>query len=76
MKKEKDLNYLSYSEAIADALFLSMKKNKDVFIYGQGVDDPKGHYGTTKNFHKIFGPHIQLIASVIKSFEFKNLTMI
>ncbi len=55
MKKEKDLNYLSYSEAIADALFLSMKKNKDVFIYGQGVDDPKGHYGTTKNFHKIFG---------------------
>ena len=28
------------------------------------------------NFHKIFGPHIQLISSVIKSFEFKNLTMI
>jgi pyruvate dehydrogenase E1 component beta subunit len=51
-KKNKQLNY---GEAIYEGLYQSMLKNSDVFIYGQGVDDPKGHYGTTKNLHTIFG---------------------
>jgi pyruvate dehydrogenase E1 component beta subunit len=32
-----------------------MVKDDSVFGYGLGVDDPKGHYGTSKDLHKAFG---------------------
>ena len=57
-------NYISYSEAIYEALFQIMKTDKSVFVYGQGVDDPKGHYGTTKNLHKV----LELIGVLIHQF--------
>ncbi len=45
---------LHFSEAIKEALILSMKKNKNVLLVGLGVDDPKGIFGTTKGINKIF----------------------
>lgn len=46
---------LRYNEAIHEALRLALKNDKRVFIMGQGVDDPEGMFGTTKNLHKDFG---------------------
>ena len=45
----------TYGEAIFQAIYEEMSANKDVFVLGQGVDDPKGTLGTTLNLHKIFG---------------------
>ncbi|MBN1363893.1 MAG: alpha-ketoacid dehydrogenase subunit beta [Syntrophaceae bacterium] len=46
---------LSYPEAIREALRQAMKQDKRVFIMGQGVDDPAGMFGATKNLHQEFG---------------------
>ena len=46
---------LSHEEAIREALQLAMKNDKRVFIMGQGVDDPQGMFGATKNLHLEFG---------------------
>ena len=46
---------ISYGDAIYEACVEEMKKDRSVIVYGLGVDDPKGHYGTTKNLHKEFG---------------------
>tara|TARA_Y100000588_G_scaffold384654_1_gene476414 strand:+ start:192 stop:1235 length:1044 start_codon:yes stop_codon:yes gene_type:complete len=51
-----DTEVLSYGEAIYEALFQEMEVDPDVFVYGLGVDDPKGHYGTTKDLHEVYGP--------------------
>ena len=45
---------IKFSEAINEALVLSMTKNKNVLLIGLGIDDPKGIFGTTKNIHKLF----------------------
>ena len=55
LQKNKKHNRISYAKAILNATKIMLSKNKDVFVYGQGVDDPKGHYGTTLNLHKEFG---------------------
>ncbi|WP_421781071.1 alpha-ketoacid dehydrogenase subunit beta [Kiloniella litopenaei] len=49
-------NNLSYGEAIYEALAQEMAVDPSVFVYGLGVDDVKGHYGTTLDLHKKFGP--------------------
>lgn len=54
-KDEKCERIVSYSEAIREALQLALKNDKRVFIMGQGVDDPEGMFGATKNLHKEFG---------------------
>ena len=46
---------ITYSQAIYLATKHLMKKNKNVYILGQGVDDSKGTLGTTKDLHKLFG---------------------
>ena len=46
---------LGYEEAIREALQLAMSQDKRVFIMGQGVDDPDGMFGATKNLHLEFG---------------------
>ena len=46
---------LSYAEAIYEATYQEMKREEGVFVFGLGVDDPTGMYGTTLNLHKIFG---------------------
>jgi len=46
----------TFAEAINDALFTSMKKDKKVICYGLGIDDPKRIFGTTKGLKEKFGP--------------------
>ena len=48
---------INYGEAIFEATYQEMKADENVFVYGLGVDDPKGHYGTCKDLHKSFGSH-------------------
>ena len=47
---------ISSSEAVNEATILAMLKNKNVFVIGEGVNDPKEIFGTTKNLKKKFGP--------------------
>jgi pyruvate dehydrogenase E1 component beta subunit len=47
---------ISSSEAVNEATILAMIKNKNVFVIGEGVNDPKEIFGTTKNLKKKFGP--------------------
>lgn len=46
---------LSYAEALYEAVAQEMERDPSVFVYGMGVDDPKGMYGTTRDLHKRFG---------------------
>tara|TARA_B100000686_G_scaffold354338_1_gene464031 strand:- start:1339 stop:2409 length:1071 start_codon:yes stop_codon:yes gene_type:complete len=55
MPKEIHNRQIKYSEAIREALIISMKKNKSVILLALGVDDPKGIFGTTIGLDKIFG---------------------
>lgn len=47
---------IPYSEAICEGLKQSLTLDPNVFVMGQGVDDPSGMFGTTKNLHVEFGP--------------------
>lgn len=47
---------LSYAEALYEATRQEMERDPSVFVFGLGVDDAKGMYGTTKDLHKVFGP--------------------
>ena len=46
---------LKFTEAINEAMILSMKKEKKVICYGLGVDDPKKIFNTTNNLKEMFG---------------------
>lgn len=46
---------LTYAEAIREALDQALAQDKNVFIMGQGVDDPMGMFGTTLDLHKKYG---------------------
>ena len=46
-QKNKFVKSITYADAILSATKIMLKKNKAVFVFGQGVDDPKGHYGTS-----------------------------
>jgi acetoin:2,6-dichlorophenolindophenol oxidoreductase subunit beta len=47
--------FLSYGKALYEAAQQEMTRDPTVFIYGQGVDDHLGMYGTTLDLHKSFG---------------------
>jgi len=46
---------LSYAEALYEAVAQEMEADPSVFVFGLGVDDVKGMYGTTKDLEKRFG---------------------
>ncbi len=46
---------ISYADALYEAVHDEMKRDDSVFVYGLGVDDPKGMYGTTLDLQKEFG---------------------
>jgi len=46
---------LTYVAAIREALELALSRDERVFVMGQGVDDPAGMFGITKDLHKKFG---------------------
>ena len=41
--------------ALYEAAASEMERDPSVFVFGLGVDDPKGMYGTTKDLHVRFG---------------------
>jgi pyruvate dehydrogenase E1 component beta subunit len=45
---------ITASQAINEATIMAMKKDKKVFVIGEGVNDPKEIFGTTKNLKKKF----------------------
>lgn len=45
---------LKFSEAINEALFQKMRKDRNIILLGLGVDDPKGIFGTTKKLKNFF----------------------
>ncbi|MFH1957670.1 MAG: alpha-ketoacid dehydrogenase subunit beta [bacterium] len=46
---------VTYSQALCETFEQILAINKDVFIMGQGVDDPFGMFGATLNLHKKYG---------------------
>ena len=46
---------LTYAQAINEAMFLAMEKDKNVICFGLGVDDPKGIFGTTLGLKEKYG---------------------
>jgi len=48
---------LSFAEAIRECLFQEMERDKSVFVYGIGVPDFKGIFGTTVGLAEKFGPN-------------------
>ena len=46
---------LTYSSAINEAMQVAMEKDKNVVLFGLGVDDPKGIFGTTLGLKEQFG---------------------
>jgi pyruvate dehydrogenase E1 component beta subunit len=46
---------LTYSQAIREAIEQEMARDPSVFVMGQGIDDFKGMYGTTKGLAERFG---------------------
>lgn len=46
---------LSYAEALREATELEMASDESVILFGIGVDDFKGTWGTTKDLHQRFG---------------------
>lgn len=49
------MRLLNYKDAITESIKQSMEKDKSVFIYGQGVDDADGIFGTGVGLSKYFG---------------------
>lgn len=54
--EEAEGRILAYPEAVREALSQALSLDPGVFVMGQGVDDPSGMFGTTKNLHLEFGP--------------------
>lgn len=46
---------LIYHEAIREALQIALSRDPNVFVMGQGVDDPGGMFGATRGLHEEFG---------------------
>tara|TARA_Y100000590_G_C15718161_1_gene1012592 strand:+ start:378 stop:1355 length:978 start_codon:yes stop_codon:yes gene_type:complete len=46
---------LTYKKAITEAIKLYMERDKSVFVYGPGVDDAEGIFGTGVGLSKFFG---------------------
>ena len=46
---------ITFTEAIREAVFQSINKDKTIFLMGEGVDDPSSMWGTIKGVRKKFG---------------------
>ncbi|MBF0120901.1 MAG: alpha-ketoacid dehydrogenase subunit beta [Desulfobacterales bacterium] len=54
-EKIKDCRRISYHEAVREGVYQALEQDPNVFVMGQGVDDPSGMFGATKNLHQKFG---------------------
>lgn len=55
MKLKNKLSIFNFASAIHKAIDLSMKNDKKVILFGEGIDDPSAMFGTTKGFKKKYG---------------------
>lgn len=46
---------ISFRQAAREAQYLALKEDPRVFLFGEGIDDPAGVFGTTVDLHKEFG---------------------
>ena len=46
---------ISFAEAIKESIYTSIKKDNNIFLMGEGVDDPSSMWGTIKGVKKEFG---------------------
>lgn len=46
---------VTYTQALNEALILAMARDPNVFVLGQGVDDPAGMFGVSKGLQERFG---------------------
>lgn len=46
---------ISFVEAIRNTLIYSMKRDKSVILFGEGIDDDAAVFGTTRGLSKLFG---------------------
>jgi pyruvate/2-oxoglutarate/acetoin dehydrogenase E1 component len=51
----KEGRVVSYAQAINEALSLALENDPNVFVLGQGVDDPTAMFGTTRGLRARFG---------------------
>lgn len=51
----RELRGITYREALHEASAQMLESDPDVFLIGEGIDDPGGVFGTTKDLHKRFG---------------------
>ena len=51
----KDRRVISYADAIRESLDQALTLDPNVFVMGQGVDDPVGMFGATLNLHEKYG---------------------
>tara|TARA_B100000989_G_C19532482_1_gene470877 strand:+ start:6312 stop:7385 length:1074 start_codon:yes stop_codon:yes gene_type:complete len=52
------INTISTNQIIRETLIKLLKEDKNIFLIGEGVNDPKGIFGTTKGLNKIFNDRI------------------
>lgn len=50
-----EIRELTYREAINEAHVQMLEKDDRVFVFGEGIDDPGGVFGTTKGLQERFG---------------------
>lgn len=46
---------ITYTQALREALTLKLTEDSNVFLLGQGVDDPGGMFGVTRGLKEVFG---------------------
>ena len=51
----KNLSNKSFAECILESIDQEMSKNKNVILFGEGIDDPSSMFGTTKGLKKKHG---------------------
>jgi acetoin:2,6-dichlorophenolindophenol oxidoreductase subunit beta len=52
---DSDERRLTYTDALHEALELALELDNNVFVLGQGVNDPVGMFGVTTDLYKHFG---------------------
>ncbi|MEO5340783.1 MAG: thiamine pyrophosphate-dependent enzyme [Magnetococcus sp. MYC-9] len=48
--------FLTYSDAVREAMSQALTQDPTLFIMGEGVPDPKAIFGTTRGLQETFGP--------------------
>ncbi|MGA2916342.1 MAG: alpha-ketoacid dehydrogenase subunit beta [Sedimentisphaerales bacterium] len=52
---DHEVRKITFSEALREGLDQALARDMNVFVMGQGVDDPSGMFGITLDLHKKYG---------------------